>query len=109
LGASSSADTGETPAWLPPIIPTVAVEGRGVEDLVDAVRAHRRHLEDTGGLAARREQRIRDELRGILLERCAKHVDAICSGIPFGTVVRRVADGELDPYNAAAELVGDQQ
>ena len=69
---------------------------------------HRRHLEESGGLALRRELRVRDELRGIVLEWVAKRADAICSGPRFDSVAARVAAGVVDPYTAATELVGDQ-
>ncbi len=94
------------PAWSPPIVPTVATDGRGVAELLDAVCAHRRHLEDTGELQARRERRVRDELRAIVLERLTKRADDICSGDGFDSVAARVAAGIVDPYTAAGELLG---
>jgi len=63
---------GEMRDWSPPIVPTVAIDGRGLDELVDAVAAHRAHLASSGELAARRELRVRDELRGIVLEWVAK-------------------------------------
>ena len=94
--------------WSPPIIPTVAIDGRGLDELLDALRDHRRSLEVSGELARRREMRVQDDLRGIVLERVAKRVDDICSGPRFDNVVSRVAAGSVDPYTAATELVDDQ-
>ena len=91
-------------AWDPPIVETVATEDRGVGELLDALGAHRRHLEASGELAQRREQRIRDELRALVLDRFAKRADDVCSGEGFATVVRDVADGVSDPYTAATFL-----
>jgi LAO/AO transport system kinase len=94
--------------WSPPIIPTVALDGRGVDELVEAIAAHRAHLAETGELAIRRELRIRDELRALVLERLAARAEALCTGTRFDSVVARVAAGRLDPYTAADELVRDQ-
>jgi LAO/AO transport system kinase len=94
--------------WSPPIVPTVGIDGSGLDELVDAVTAHRRHLESSGELAQRRELRVQDELRAIVLEWVAKQADAICSGPRFDSVAARVAAGTVDPYTAATELVGDQ-
>jgi LAO/AO transport system kinase len=99
---------GERRDWSPPIIPTVAIDGRGLGELVDAVVAHQAHLESSGARLERRELRVRDELRGILLEWAAKRADAICSGSRFDSLAARVADGSIDPYTAATELVADE-
>ncbi|MEX1006751.1 MAG: methylmalonyl Co-A mutase-associated GTPase MeaB [Acidimicrobiia bacterium] len=108
LGASVEEPQDGPREWVPPIVPTVAIEGRGLDELVDAVTGHRRYLEASGELARRRELRVRDELRGIVLERVAKRADDICSGARFDSVAARVAAGVVDPYTAATELVDDQ-
>jgi LAO/AO transport system kinase len=100
---------GEPREWSPPIVPTVAIDGRGLDELVGAVAAHRAHLASSGELAVRRELRVRDELRGIVLEWVAKRADYICSGPRFESVAARVAAGSVDPYTAATELVTDQR
>ena len=91
-------------AWSPPIVETVATEDRGIDELLRSVRHHREHLEGSGELSARREQRIADELRALVLDRLAKQADDFCSGPRFATVVRQVADGTSDPYTAATLL-----
>jgi LAO/AO transport system kinase len=90
--------------WDPPIVETVATEDRGVAELLDALVAHRRHLETSGELDQRREQRIADEIRALVLDRLAKRADDVCSGERFATLVRHVADGTSDPYTAATFL-----
>jgi GTPase len=90
--------------WLPPIVETVATEDQGVADLLEAIRRHRGYLTDSGELAARREQRIADELRAMVLDRLSKRADDFCSGPRFATVVRQVVDGTSDPYTAATIL-----
>jgi GTPase len=91
-------------AWEPPILETVATEDRGLRELLDALGRHRRHLEVSGELRERRERRIADELRALVLDRWAKRADDVCSGDRFATLVRDVADGTSDPYTAATIL-----
>src|SRR5207247_1452829 len=55
--------------WRPPIVRTVASTGEGVEDAWAAVTDHRAYLERSGELDRRRGQRLRDELREIVLHR----------------------------------------
>jgi LAO/AO transport system kinase len=92
-------------AWEPPIVETVATDDRGVAELLDAVAAHRRHLEASGELRQRRERRITDEVRALVLDRLVKRADDVCSGERFATLVRQVADGTSDPYTAATFLI----
>jgi LAO/AO transport system kinase len=96
------------PDWRPPIVRTVATENRGVDELLEAIGTHRAYLERSGELQSRRERRIRDELRAIVLDRLREQADAICDGSRFDSVVRRVAQQGLDPYTAALQLFGAQ-
>jgi LAO/AO transport system kinase len=43
-------------AWRPPVLRVSARDGRGIDALVEALDAHRRHLEESGELAARRRR-----------------------------------------------------
>jgi GTPase len=92
--------------WRPKVVQTVATRGEGIDELWDAVVEHREFQERTGRLARRREARLRDELRNIVLARLADQADATCSGDRFEKLVAQVAARELDPYAAAAELLG---
>jgi LAO/AO transport system kinase len=91
--------------WRPPVLETVATTDRGVDLLLDAVVAHRASLEGSDELAARRERRIADEIRALVLDRLIKQADDFCSGTGFATVVRGVAEGTSDPDTAATLLI----
>ncbi|MCY0899771.1 MAG: methylmalonyl Co-A mutase-associated GTPase MeaB [Firmicutes bacterium] len=41
-------------AWVPPVVKTVAEQGEGIEELVDAVNRHRQYLDESGQWAERR-------------------------------------------------------
>lgn len=95
-----------TRPWTPPIVETVATTGAGVDEMFDAIRSHRAHLEAGGRLERRRAERLADELRRIVLERLARRTDAVCVGERFDEIVARVAARDVDPYTAADELLG---
>jgi LAO/AO transport system kinase len=92
-------------AWRPPVVETVATEGRGIDELWAAVTAHREHLVGSGELAHRRRARAGAEVRGIVLDRLEAEADARCRGTAFDDMVSRVAEHDLDPYTAAALLL----
>ncbi len=93
--------------WRPPVVPTVATDHRGVDDLWSAIADHRRHLETTGDLEVRRDARRRDELGRIVTERLRARAEELCGGERFEHLQDRLARGELDPWSAADELLGE--
>lgn len=92
--------------WTPPIVETVATEGRGIDELWDAITAHRGHLERDGDIGSRRAARLRDELRGIVFERLGQRAIELCEGPRFDELVEQVAAREVDPHAAAGALLG---
>ncbi len=92
--------------WRPKVIQTVATRNEGVDELWDAIEEHRAFQEQSGQLAKRREARLRDELRDIVLTQLREEAENRCSGEQFEKLVAQVSARELDPYAAAAELLG---
>ena len=91
--------------WRPPIVKTVAIRGEGVPELVAKAEAHYDHLRNSGLLARKEEERVRDELIGLVQrELAANLLGALAPGELDGWV-RRVALREADPYAAARSLV----
>src|SRR4051794_34726804 len=60
---------GERPdgSWKPPIVLTVAQSGQGLDELATELAHHYAWLTETGGLAARRVRRAREEIEAIAL------------------------------------------
>jgi len=96
---------GRNGGWHPPVIETVATDGRGSGELWDAVVAHRNHLEQTGELASRRRRRVDDELRKILAARLLARVTDASSGDAFAAVRAAVLDRAIDPWTATDQLL----
>ena len=91
--------------WTPPVIETVASEGRGVDELWAAITAHRAHLEADDRLPARRAARMR---RGAARPSRPSSVNAsaaVCEGPSFDALVTRVVDRTVDPYTAVTSLL----
>lgn len=92
--------------WQPPVIAASAVTGSGVEQLWQAIQAHRRFLASGDGAARRTTQRDRvaSEVRALLVEMTVQAVEARCVGAKFDATVDAVIAGELDPYAAAVAM-----
>ena len=91
--------------WQPPIVRTVATTGEGVDELLEAIVAHRAHLEATGDADARRRARLREELRGLVAAEMLDRASTLSSGPRFETIVDEVTRRVRDPYAAAEELL----
>ena len=92
---------GDANGWKPPIVTTVAVQGEGIDELVSRLDQHWSWLNSTGELKSRRQARAREELTALAFAAlrgrlAASRLDELAS---------RVADGTLDPFQAADELL----
>jgi LAO/AO transport system kinase len=92
--------------WRPPVVRTVAAKGEGVDGLWQAIRDHRRYLEDSGELARRRERRLTDELREIVLHRLEERARQTAGGAAFEELKADLLARRIDPYGAAERLLG---
>ena len=93
--------------WRPPIVETVATEGTGITDLVEAVDAHRAHLSESGRLAEARTARVRRELEALIAARFDARARAVAGTDEFEATLADVVARTLDPASAAAHLSGD--
>ena len=92
-------------AWRPPIIPVVATERKGVDELWATVLQHRSFIEANGELARRREFRLREELREIVARRLEQRAREITTGQRWDGLQQQVIDRTLDPWGAADEML----
>ncbi|MFL6025302.1 MAG: methylmalonyl Co-A mutase-associated GTPase MeaB [Friedmanniella sp.] len=92
-------------AWKPPVLTTVASEGTGIEELLAAVDRFRAHQELTGGTGLRRLGRARREVEALALAVLRRRLREQQADV-LDELGRDVRDGRLDPYAAAAALLG---
>ncbi len=90
-------------AWRPPIVATVASRQEGIEQLWDAVLAHRRHLESTGRAGELAERRLRDEAAEVAAELARARARRALDEDP-ALAARLLRDGT--PYRTAEEILG---
>jgi LAO/AO transport system kinase len=88
-----------------PVLRTVATRGEGIDELVEAIEAHRGFLEASGTL----EQRLRERARRQLLAALRQLLEERALGEDGDRVeaaARKVYDREIDPRTAAETLLG---
>jgi LAO/AO transport system kinase len=87
--------------WKPPIVSTVAVKNEGIQELVSRLNRHWSWLNGTGELKHRRLARAREELTALAFAALRRRLAAS----RLDELAGRVADGTLDPFQAADELL----
>jgi LAO/AO transport system kinase len=92
--------------WKPPIVTTTASTGEGIDDLVGRLDAHESWLAESGAGDRRRRARAREEISAIAVTEVRRRLGALPGESRLDDLADRVADGKLDPYAAADELLG---
>jgi LAO/AO transport system kinase len=92
--------------WTPSVIRTTATEGRGIDELADALDRHSAYLDQTGFRAKREVTRARLEIlenaQRLLSRRVANRSRL---GRAFDALAEDVAARRLDPHAAARRLL----
>jgi LAO/AO transport system kinase len=102
LGLKSTAEYD----WRPPVLKTIALTGDGVAEVIEWIGKHRAHLVSNHLLAVRERARIRAELERIVQHELMIRLTRDVKGSMIDTCVAKIADRELDVYQAAEDLIG---
>jgi LAO/AO transport system kinase len=94
-----------TSEWRPPVVQTVAIEGRGSDKLWSAIQRHGIWSRHSGEFERRRSLRLDQELRRVVNALVAANVEELAAGEAWHQARRDVAARNIDPWTAANELL----
>jgi LAO/AO transport system kinase len=100
-------ELGEHADWWPPVVPTVASTGEGVDELWRQVGAHRALLEQSKALDVTRRERLLAYVDSAIADQLTDRVARIRAGENWPEVAELVIGRELDPWSAARRLLAD--
>jgi LAO/AO transport system kinase len=89
---------------VPRVVETVASEGRGIDELWEAIADHREKQEATGALERRRRRRIEREISALVAERQRRRVRAEMPSL-LADLVDDVWERKLDVHAAADRVL----
>jgi len=92
--------------WPVPVIMTQAREGVGIEEFVKAVSDHREFCKGRPERELYRRDYYKRWLTELLLAELRRRIEQSAGG-PAAELFEAVAEGELDPYSAAARILAD--
>jgi LAO/AO transport system kinase len=91
--------------WRTPVVKTSAVENKGIDELIEAIKKHRAWAIDSGEAHKRNVDAMRSEVQTLLRDKVLRDLAARLSLQSVDDVVLRVVDKSLDPYAAVEELL----
>ena len=93
-------------SWKVPILQTEAVDGRGIDELMDKLLEHRAHIEQEGTLSKRRRHNLRNEVLALATHRVRRELEQrLAQGDGFEKLIDDVVARRLDPASAAATIL----
>lgn len=99
----------EAALWVPPIVQTVASEGKGIDELMAAVDEHRTHLRESQSLIRMERQHLEIELEDRLRESLLRRLFERVPESAVQTLIERMQARTLDPQSAVNELIGQAE
>jgi LAO/AO transport system kinase len=86
------------PGWVPELVATQALEGKGIDELVSAIERHAAYLHETGEIERRRRDAFTHQVRQLALGRLEQRLNAALKAQPRD---------DLDPYEAAERILSN--
>ncbi len=95
-----------TDGWIPPILKTVATEGRGIEELAEAIDNGYKHLQNSSLHRSRKREAAKERLMNLLREGLAQRaVDAFYPGESLDRVIDQIVQREMEPHSVVNEIL----
>jgi LAO/AO transport system kinase len=95
--------------WQVPIVQTEAVDGTGIDELMEKLVEHRAHIEEQGTLSERRRRNLRNEVLAIATGRMRRRLEQrLERDERFQELVDEVVSRRLDPASAATTILEDE-
>src|SRR6266508_4612051 len=102
---SISAPITDATLWIPPIVKTVATEGKGVDELAAAIAKHVEHLQQTGDWIARDRARLGSEMETLLREALMDRFLENIQRQKYEEMIEKVVNRDISPYEAVTALL----
>lgn len=96
---------GDERLWLPPVVKTVAIEDKGIEEVMQAIEAHRGFLNQDGRMTTLERQHIEIELHDRLRDALIARLLRTLPVESVESIVNQVQQRRLDPQSAVEQLL----
>ena len=102
---SISAPKTDPRLWIPPVIKTVATEGKGIDELAASIARHVEHLQQSGDWAARDRARLGSEMEMLLQEALMDRFRENIQQQRYEEMIEKVLSRSISPHEAVTALL----
>jgi LAO/AO transport system kinase len=95
--------------WMPPVLRTVATQGKGILEVAEAVERHVAHLRLSGDWTVRERARLRSELEALLRDALVTRFHENVPPKKFDQALDQVLSRGLSPHAAVDSLLNGNQ
>ncbi len=94
--------------WRPPVIPAVAINNEGIDDILEGIKSHMDHMKETGEFNKRRIANCKFEIIDLVRQRLMNTLlDKSKREKRINELSGMVASREMDPYTAQETIFND--
>jgi LAO/AO transport system kinase len=90
--------------WIPPILTSVATEGKGISEIADQIEKHAEHLKVSGDGVSRERARLESEMQTALEETLMSKFREHVPSTQYDEIMLRVFERSLSPWEAVRML-----
>lgn len=90
--------------WKPPVLLASATTGKGLDDLLEKVDAHRKWIGEGGRNFERRAKQASKEIHDLVAMEIQRKIAARLPAGEMEAMVRKVVERKMSPYEAAEEI-----
>ena len=98
-------DTEPDQKWIPPVLPTTAITGDGVAELIEQIAAHQQYLKTSGGWILREQARLKNEVGNLLQEALHQRWNSSIPPADYEKVLDLVVCRKISPRRAVEKLI----
>lgn len=91
--------------WIPPIQKTISTEGKGFDELAEAIARHVQYLHESGDWVARDRARLESELETALQETLIQRFKENVQKEKYDQILGQVMNRTISPYEAVDALL----
>jgi len=102
---SISAPPTDSTMWIPPIVKTVATEGKGIDELAASIAKHAEHLRQSGDWTARDRARLGSEMETLLREALMDRFLENIQQQKYEEMIEKVVNRNISPSEAVTALL----
>jgi len=95
----------EPDQWIPPVISTIATQGQGIIELMDAIGQHAEIIHQNGDYQRKENARMQAWVQQIFQEELMKNWQQADSYQNYAKIIQEVTERKLSPYRAVQQLL----